>query len=420
MSEEITSPIEEPTPEEQAELNKQMERILQEVSNKSKEETEQIEVVKTPVAAPAVRVTNPVMSSLEENKDIPEPAPAVEKKPVEPEKKKPVVKLGDNSSLQEVTYLKELPATRELSTTLEFNSLIEAIQKPQKQQPSYEVVALRSGLKFSMGALNFSEIQSLLASNLTRATRQRRLVSIIYSKIISSSVPLSEREFMEKIAADDIDSLIFGIYAITYPGKTTYTTNCIHCDAENKIEVTPENLVYDESGTGIERVREILSRGSAAEQEFLTESPVNQEKYLCLPESGIIFSLSIPSIHRQLDLVDRIMEIVQGNEEVRAQRGAEIPLSELLNFIRWAGIPTPDGQMVRVNDHNRMLTLMTKLSPTDGEYLYRAAGQLQREYVVDYKLPTYRCVSCRKENDGALVNLENLLFFRIRQTIPQT
>ena len=85
--------------------------------------------------------------------------------------------------------------------------------------PSYSVMALKSGYRAAMGALTNNDKAAMRNLSGSEIEQNEKLLRIVHRKIMENSTGerLSFEEWTSITAEADFETLLFGIYAATFP-----------------------------------------------------------------------------------------------------------------------------------------------------------------------------------------------------------
>lgn len=287
-------------------------------------------------------------------------------------------------------------------------SILESV----KPTPSFPVIALKSGYKATLSALNNNEklyVKNINGSLLDQTTK---LLQLIYSKVQESSVgKFSFEQFLDITAEEDYDTLLYAIYHATFPSDTEYTITCPHCQTENNIKLCPDHLieVIDQERAG-QYVNEVLN-GYGRGKEFLKESLVNKPNRIVVPEAKMVFEIVTPTLRRLLNNIRLGDSLKQFQNEIVS----------MVKYVSTVFVPniesaqTGSVSFFPVTAPNEIVSIINSLSSADISALRKAISARYRQYRVEYRIPNFNCagVTCKKEIQKVSIDIIRLIFFAI-------
>ena len=248
-------------------------------------------------------------------------------------------------------------------------------------------------------------------------SKTKAMYRIIYSKIREWSCrPLSFNEFIEKTAYVDYDTLLFGLYSATYPDEQEYDLDCQHCGATNKITVTPQKLVSNQS--------EAIFGAIGAQINKEWENPGQGEpigdlakktELVKLPDSGYIVRFQNPSISAFLSTTQKLNELFRTKKDVELNAGMELIGGNCMT-IKELYMPDGKGGFFKVDNFNNILDQIKKLSPkTDCKLLATYPNLMTKDLIIEYSIPGYTCPHCTAKNADIPMDFESTLLFKSRE-----
>lgn len=345
------------------------------------------EVAAAPAAAPAA----------------PKPAPApVAEKPLPVAK---AVSVSDSEILGD------------MSTLALHEAINAAINGSRKDSPIFKVAALQSGYTAEMAPLAFQEITRLQSSSVDAYAARMKLLRTLYDKIHAFSCPtMSFQDWLKQTAQGDYDTVMYGLYAATYPGDNEFDVRCRHCGHDNKITANVGALARVESDDVYAQIKHLLDPKTdfkGAIQNSLVGHTIQRR----LPMSGIIAEIRNPSIQDYLDSVQWFVQAQDRNTGMLPDQlaGAET-IRTLGMYVTRLLVPVPGtSNFVPVNALNDRLSLIGRLADEDGKALTAAVDEENTRLNISYQLPDYNCGGCGKKNGDLFLDFEALLFIKLRE-----
>ena len=293
-----------------------------------------------------------------------------------------------------------------------FNQL--EILKAVLPNPVFPVIALKSGYKADIGALNNNdkiELRNLTGSN---TDQTMKLLKIIFSKIASTSIgKINFQKFLDITAEDDYETLVYGLFSASFPNATEYNMGCPHCGTEVKLPLYPSQLIEvidrEKAGAYVATVLENYNKGV----EFLRNSLVNKHTRVSLPKSRAVVEVITPTLKNMLDST-RFIDKNKGQYSADLINTAKyIRTIYVLNIehLQATGKPV----FFPISDQNEILSFIADSHAEDLKVIRKSVSTTVRNYSIQYRIPKFTCPSseCLKDIDKVHVDLTKLLFFGI-------
>jgi hypothetical protein len=288
-----------------------------------------------------------------------------------------------------------------------------ATNKTNSIYPKFKVSLLTSGYSVLLEAFNYADNASLATETTDSYTKMKNLYKSIYNKICEwSCTPMSFPEFLENTAYSDLDTLEYGVYSATYPGSSEFEINCSECNFNNKINITPNQLIQKPSEETFGAMRDQLrkewdNKGTGVPLSgFLQE-----EKYIRLPDSKMIVVLQLTSLQNFLSTTQKIHELFSSRKGIKENGGKEI-IASTCSSIKNIFVEVSPENSVEVNAFSDIFDIIKAATTNDSTFLTKNVRDLNKNIRLDYTIPSFKCVSCNKLNDENKMNFENALFFK--------
>jgi len=360
------------------------------------------------LASTAESSSEPAAAPAEPIQPVAAPAPAPAAVPAAPMPVAPVAKavsVGDNEILSD------------MSTLALHEAINAAINGSRKTSPVFKVAALQSGYTAEIGPLAFQEITRLQSSSVDAYAARMKLLRTLYEKIHTFSCPaFSFQDWLKQSAQGDYDTLMYGLYASTYPGSNEFDVRCRHCGHDNKITADVGALARVESDDVYAQIKHLLDPKTdykGAIQNSLVGSTIQRR----LPLSGIIAEIRNPSMQDYLDSVQWFVQAQDRNTGMLPDQlaGAET-IRTLGMYVTRLLVPVPGtSNYVPVNGLNDRLSLIGRMADEDGKALTAAVDEENTRLNISYQLPDYNCGGCGKKNGDLFLDFEALLFIKLRE-----
>ena len=284
------------------------------------------------------------------------------------------------------------------------------------RKPSTSVVCLSSSYSAQMIAISLAARSALRNSTSSAHDATKKLYETIYNHIQESTPKKPDFEtWLSMTAMLDINTLVFGIYAMTYKESNEYTIKCNSCGHENKVGVAPHNLIYAPDPEIKARVIEIISKVNTF-KELKGNSIVGKIKRIKLKDSKMIVDMRMPS------LADHLLTLQRFNPETMKDYQAAIELSA---FIKSVLIYDEESSVANgrpifqpVTNRDRIVNLIASISSeTDEKALTTAMDDDFKKFTIDYKIPQFSCggIGCSKPIGPIPVDLVSMLFTRLAE-----
>ena len=287
--------------------------------------------------------------------------------------------------------------------------------------PVFKVAALASGYTGEMTALNYEDIARLQSSSLDPYSARMKTLRTVYNRISNFSCGHMTFDNWRKQTADsDYNSLMYGLYAATYPGKNEFDVPCQHCSHVNKVIVDVNDMPRAEDPVIFGEQLSVLLDPNTDYKGALVNSLVGRRVQHRLPESGFIIEVTVPSIQDHLDGVQWFTQAVDrttgmlpddlvGSESIRA---ATMYINRIL-------IPNPgnESQFFPITDQGQRASIISDLSAKDSAAMDKAIIDSDKSINVAYSIPDFNCGRCGKRNSKLELDFEALLFTKLREKV---
>ena len=273
---------------------------------------------------------------------------------------------------------------------------------------SFTVAAPKSGYPVSMLPLVHKDAQRILYSTLDPVSQQREMYKIIHEKIYSSGVERIKRDFnywLKNTAAEDIDTLYYGVYCSTFPDGGNLQVTCSECLETTGYVIPHDNLVSSEDPQIRNLVSDII-RTVNTEEGMKKYSLVGENETYLLEESGIVVEVKTPTLADLLDIMRSVKE-----EKIKRDR---ISVTNML-YINKILIPnkTIKGQYSQITDRKTILHIIDNLSLDDAQLVNNIIGDLIENHRLSYKVKDITCAKCGAIIDDQDFSMEEILFTAI-------
>lgn len=284
------------------------------------------------------------------------------------------------------------------------------------RKPSTAVVCLSSAYSAHMIAISLAARSALRNSTTSAHDATRKLYETIYNHIQESAPKKPDFDtWLSMTAMLDINTLVYGIYAMTYKESNEYTIKCNSCKHDNKIGIAPHDLIYVQDPDIKLRVLDIIGKVNSF-KELKGNSIVGKLKRIKLRDSKMIVDMHMPS------LADHLITLKRFNPETMKDYQAAIELSTFIKtvMIYDEELSTANGRPIfqPVTNRDRIVNLIASVSSeSDEKALTTAMDDDFKKYTIEYKIPQFSCggIGCGKPIGPIPVDLVSMLFTRLAE-----
>jgi hypothetical protein len=359
------------------------------------------------VAGPAAPPDPPLRVEPEDEREEGAPGPADEaRRAPAPPKARPV-HIDESRVVSNAGTLKVMEAVKQ------------AIAASNSSGGSFKVVALQSGYAAELSPLSFQDIARLQSSALDPFTQRNRLLETLHGHITKFSCqPMDFQSWKRRTAQGDYDTLMYGLYAATYPGDNEFEVGCKHCGHLNKLVVDVNHLVRAIKREEVfDKIKQVLEPAFGDYAGPIVDSLVGRAVQVELPQSGIVAEVRNPSLEDQMIGAQYFNSIIDHKTGAPPDRLAGI--EKIRTLVMYTGrmlIPAGGGAYVGMSDADQKTALIGKLTQRDGEALSRAVEAEAERLLVEYEIPPFPCGACSKRNDKLALDFTQLLFIKLQES----
>lgn len=286
-----------------------------------------------------------------------------------------------------------------------------------KEKETYQVVCTQSNYVSHMSGLTLSDIDVITNSRLGIYEYRKLLYSIIHSHLETTSIgKIGYSDWLKVTSYQDVPTLMFGIYCMTFPESNNFKIKCGSCEKENSIVINHDNLIDNTDqeifADLISRVRSIVKVNDPID--LLSISMVHTTERLMLNDSKMVVELITPSLDDHLNLLKT------ANEKYVERHGTAFGSSL---FIKQMGVLDIDNfiknktiRYSKVSDKSQVFNIVdSKLSLNDAQQLSESINTRTDNYKIEYRIKSQKCLGCGDSLGDIPVDPEVLLFFEIRE-----
>lgn len=293
----------------------------------------------------------------------------------------------------------------------------------------YSVVLLHSGLKVNFTGLRYLAKSRLLNSPENMYNERLRFYKTIWEQIESISGFASKPSFdkwCKMTSFLDTDSLLFGVYAATFPTDQKFTITCPKCGSTLEVLANPENLVSVYNDDAYAQVHDIINNTPKGEDIIRLSALAKREK-LPVKAQKILLYVKEPSIADFLEIIADV------SADPSLYEKYEVTYEKTM-YIDYALVPDiaffkRNGKVrfVKVKNRRQLAEIISNLDSASGEKLDDMLNNLNEKYNVKFEIPETTCHGnikdeegkftgelCDQKIDAVPVDLEKLLFRALR------
>lgn len=264
----------------------------------------------------------------------------------------------------------------------------------------YSVVLLHSGYQANFTGLKYLGKSRLLTSAESLYLDRRRLYETIYNQIESMTGGKPSFEKWLKITSfHDTASLLFGVYAATFPTTQTFEVTCPKCGNKMQVPTDPESIVAVYDKDAYERVRDIVN-ANPTQKEIFEKSALAKIEILPMERRQSVFYIKEPSIQDFLDIlavVTREPELYTKYEDTfeKTMYIDHIMIPDTAHYQREGKV-----RFVKITDKKLIVRFIANLEDDEGQALDDTIDKLNTAYDVSYEIPEFTCNGLLKNENG--------------------
>jgi len=275
----------------------------------------------------------------------------------------------------------------------------------------FKISLLSSGYSAALSPLTYRHKSQMQASKEDPYSRNMRLYKIVYSLMddVSTNKINNFDTFVESTSFADVETIMYGIYASTYPGSNEYNIKCPHCNHNNKIKVDNTALIKPKDTAYYYLDKQLNPLGD--KEELFENSLLNSKLQYKLDRSGVIIQLENPSIKRYLDTTYKLTKL---SNNKNPEDSYKTDAYALLIYITKVFIPTGNGDYIECSDPTEIIEkIILELGEDDSVQLSEIIESEANNSMVAYNLPNFNCGNCSKLIENININFYSLLFMKL-------
>ena len=282
-------------------------------------------------------------------------------------------------------------------------------------KPSVMVTCSQSGYTAKVSALYYKDIVAITNSTLSNYDNKKEIYKIMYSKITEFSADKwhpSFDDWLKATSLGDVETLFYGLYCATFQEKSVIRYDCPFCGETSTLVVDNKRLVRaDDAKEMFELSNKIRQEATTVEkiQEFSSVSDRKEnKKSIKLPDSKIIFTVTIPTLFKTLDILRTF------SDEDLASKSTDA-VNVLLSTKSVAILNPETGKYSFIESKKDIFQLLDILSIDDFAVLREVVNEMLDSKHVSYYVENEKCMHCQHKISKIPLDMEQLLFFQISE-----
>ena len=208
--------------------------------------------------------------------------------------------------------------------------------------PEYEIITPQTHLSFTVKTLNVQDEERLKGSLMTPTKITEHLNKCIYESIVKKPDTITEfKKFLQLVTMKDRDSILYGLYHITYEEIRNYDVRCSSCKKEFPVTVKASDTFnfnpYPGDDILIKRIRVSLpkSKGVIA----YIKQPTLEDEMEAIKNMSARPGLTIDIITETL-IIEKFEQEIEGKTE-------NISVTERIDIVdAYRSLPAKDKRVI--------------------------------------------------------------------------
>lgn len=250
--------------------------------------------------------------------------------------------------------------------------------------PEYEVITPQTGLSFHVRSLNVQEEEKLKASFLTPTKVTEHLNKCLYDSITKKPEEVTDYDtFLKLVTLKDRDSLLYGLYHITYEEVRNYDVRCATCRREYPVTILASSTFninpYSDKDV------------SVLEKRVGVDLPLT---------SGVKATIRQPTLKDEMIAFQTLGSQPDANSDI---------ITETLIIEKFEQTPE-DGNVISYTERGDVVDAYFTLPSRDKRAIYESYRENFGQYGIELKMKS-TCAHCSSEDTVSIDLFEN--FFRM-------
>lgn len=280
-----------------------------------------------------------------------------------------------------------------------------------------------SGYRAQMKGMTYGELGdvSLMMDSVTFDQYYKRM-TVMYNKMTNVSTgPFEDFEdFLKKTAYNDIPMGLYGMYVATQPEIQQIRLQCGNEDCKKNFDwkFNTRSVLRLEKCTKkfLDNMKRIATAPACDYKEIQKAAPVNNSKFIKLPDSKFVIELGIISAY---EFLYNFIPVLDENT-FREQFGeSETYLNNviLLTSVRSVSVPKKDGSYVTYKTYKDILDVLYEIHPDEIKIISSIAAAIAAEYQVTFAFDNVTCPHCGTKTESVEVSMDDLVFRTYQQSM---
>ena len=275
-------------------------------------------------------------------------------------------------------------------------------------KPTFQVALPQSCYTTYMEALKYTDIDAITQSTMDEYHTTLKMYQIIHSRIQATSIgAISFETFCECTSFFDLQNLFYGLHMQTFPGKTSFEFKCIHCGHAFSHMIPNDSLIFSKDEKIFERLEEVAKNADTPDK-VKANSLVSKSERICLEQSKTIIDIRIPSLQDQLNVLKSTP-----SDKMEENQDDLVTLLFIKNLYLLNVPETLEKKSAvyyPVTAQKSIINILKELSINDSKQLAKAIDSWTDKYKTEYRIPSFKCPSCKKDLGDMPVDMESVLF----------
>lgn len=275
-------------------------------------------------------------------------------------------------------------------------------------KPTFQVALPQSCYTAYMEAFKFDDIDSITNSTLDEYHTTLKLYQIIHKRIQATSIgAISFDTFTECTSFFDLQSLFYGVLMQTFPGSTKFDFKCVHCGHAFSQDIPNDSLVFSKDSAIFERLEEVAKNADTPDK-VKAGSLLSEHMRICLDQSKTIIDIRVPSLKNQLDLLKATP--TDKLEEMADDIATLLFIKDIFILNVPETIEKRSPIYYPLTTQEQIIKVLKELSINDTKQLAKEIDTWTNKYKTEFKIPSFKCPSCKDELGAMPVDMENIVF----------
>lgn len=286
--------------------------------------------------------------------------------------------------------------------------------------PFKQVPCLQSGYMAHMTSATLSDIDSMSEIDADDYQIQLNLYRIVYNLMIGTSIGnISFDDFMRITSLYDLDTLIFGIYAKSFPEPTNVTILCHNlienngtrtvCSHENKVAIENDDLIQIANDDIYVEIKKLIAT-NVDPKELVKKSLVTKLTRKALYGNKVIIETHIPSLKDHLDLLKLSLTYTEVMKKESSVGDILLHTKRLFVLDEEKTLKNAKATYMKIDNKEKIYLFVKAMDPKVGIEITNYIKVLDEKYIIGYTTPSTKCGNCNNTIEGIPVSVTDWLF----------